>query len=88
MSTAAGSEPVYCSAGIKILGAPRLEDEGWEQRTVTDPNRIGELEELYENLGFETKTTSLDPLSFGQACNECALGACSTYVAIFTRKKD
>lgn len=88
MSTAAPSEPVYCSAGIKILGAPKLEDEGWEQRTVSDPNRMEELEDLYESLGFETKITSLDPLSFGQACNECAIGACSSYVALFTRKRD
>lgn len=61
--------------------------DGWEQRTVTDPGRIGELEELYVSLGFETVTKGLDPASFGEACNTCAVEACSTYVALFTRKQ-
>jgi hypothetical protein len=88
VSQRGASEPVYCSAGIEILGAPDLASEGWERRTVTDPGRIGELEELYRSLGFETMTTGLDPASFGQACTTCAVSACSTYVALFTRKKE
>ena len=83
-----GSEPVYCSAGIEILRAPNLAAEGWTRRTVTDPNRIAELTDLYSSLGFETMTTGLDPASFGEACTTCAAGACSTYVALFTRKQE
>jgi len=82
-----GSEPVYCSTGITVLGAPALVAEGWQQRTVTDPARIGELEELYDSLGFETLTTGLDPESFGEACTTCAVTACPTYIALFTRKR-
>lgn len=81
------SEPVYCSAGISVLGAPALAEAGWQQRTVTDATRIGELEDLYVSLGFETMTTGLDPESFGEACNDCAVSACPTYIALFTRKK-
>lgn len=88
MSQTDASEPVYCSAGIQILGAPDLASEGWERRTVTDPGRIGELEGLYSSLGFETMTTGLDPSSFGEACTTCAVTACSTYVALFTRKQE
>jgi hypothetical protein len=87
MSLDPGSEPVYCSAGITVLGAPALEAAGWEQRTVTDPTRIGELEELYASIGFETMTTGLDPQSFGEACNDCAVTACPTYIALFTRRR-
>lgn len=83
-----GSEPVYCSAGVMILRAADLAADGWERRTVTDPHRIGELEDLYRELGFETMTTSLDPESFVEACNTCAESACSTYVALFTRKRE
>lgn len=83
-----GTEPVYCSVGIEILRAPDLAAEGWEQRTVTDPARVTELEDLYHSLGFETMTTGLDPSSFGQACTTCAVTACSTYVALFTRKRE
>ena len=88
MTTTDGSEPVYCSAGIEILQAPTLAAEGWQQRTVTDPNRIAELQDLYSSLGFETKTTGLDPSSFGEACTTCAVTACSSYVALFTRRRD
>jgi hypothetical protein len=79
---------VYCSAGIEILRAADLASEGWERRTVTDPGRIGELEELYRSLGFETLTTGLDPSSFGEACTTCAVSACSIYVALFTRRQE
>jgi hypothetical protein len=87
MSTTEEAEAVYCSEGVQILRAPELAEGGWKQRTVTDPSRIGELEELYANLGFETTTTGLDPSSFGEACTTCAVTACSVYVALFTREK-
>ena len=82
-----GSEAVYCSEGIAVLREPELMAGGWQRRTVTDPTRIGELDELYSSLGFETLTTEMDPASFGDACNTCAVTACSTYVALFTRKQ-
>ncbi|MCL1599819.1 MAG: hypothetical protein M3094_11585, partial [Actinomycetia bacterium] len=68
MNPTGGSEPIYCSTGVQVLKAPTLEAEGWEQRTVTDPERITELEDLYTSLGFDTTTTPLDPDSFGDAC--------------------
>ncbi len=86
MSRADGSEPVYCSEQIQVLSGPALASQGWQQRTVSDPARIGELEQLYASLGFETKTTGLDPASFGTACTSCAESACSNYIALFTRK--
>jgi hypothetical protein len=86
MNTTEEAEPVYCSEGVQVLRAPELVEGGWEQRTVTDPARIGELTELYTSLGFETTTTGLDPSSFGEACTTCAVTACSVYVALFTRK--
>jgi hypothetical protein len=87
VNTTDDAEAVYCSEGVQILRAPELVEGGWKQRTVTDPSRIGELEELYTNLGFETTTTGLDPSSFGEACTTCAITACSVYVALFTREK-
>ncbi|MDK1019853.1 MAG: hypothetical protein QGD89_10695 [Actinomycetota bacterium] len=86
MNRAGVAAPVYCAEGIQVLRAPTLAVDGWAQRTVTDPARIGELEDLYVSLGFETMTTGLDPSSFGEACTTCAVSACATYVALFTRK--
>lgn len=85
MNQADGTEPVYCSERIEILRAPA---EGWQRRTVTDATRIVELKEVYSDLGFETMTTGLDPASFGEACTDCAVAACSGYVALFTRKRE
>ena len=82
------TEPVYCSEGVQILRAPDLAEGGWQQRTVTDRSRVGELEELYASLGFETTMAGLDPSSFTAACTTCAVTACSTYVALFTRKPE
>lgn len=86
MTDAPGSEPVYCSEQIVVLKSSSLTEAGWEQRTVSDSRRIGELEEQYVELGFETRVTGLDPDSFGDACNVCAETACSTYQALFTRR--
>ncbi len=44
--------------------------------------------DLSADLGLETKTTGMDPDSFGEACTTCAVSACSAYVALFTRKAD
>jgi len=88
MSNEDTTEAIYCSSGVQILEAPALTAEGWHRRTVTDPGRIPELEQLYASLGYETTTAVLDPASFGEACTSCAVGACALYVALFTRKKD
>ncbi len=88
MTQADSFEPVYCSEAVQILSGPLLASLGWQQRTVSDPTRIGELQELYTSLGFETKTTGLDPASFGTACTSCAETACTNYVALFTRKTE
>ncbi|MDK1010866.1 MAG: hypothetical protein QGM48_07295 [Actinomycetota bacterium] len=88
MNTTEETEPVYCSEGIQILRAPVLASGGWKRRTVTDPQRVDELVDLYTDLGYETMTTGLDPSSFTAACTTCAVTACSTYVALFTRKPE
>jgi hypothetical protein len=78
--------PVFCSAGVLILDAPELVADGWQRRTVTDATRIGELEQTYRDLGFETRVTTLDPDSFGDACTTCATSACRSYLTLFTRR--
>ncbi len=88
MTTADDSGPVACAAAAEILEASLLIADGWEQRTVSDPNRIAELEELYVSLGFETVVRGIDPDSFDETCNTCAITACSTYLALFTRKPE
>lgn len=81
------SHPLPCSQGVAISRARELAAEGWEQRTVSDPRRIADIEEGYADLGLETLTTGLDPTTAGAACTSCAVTACGTYVALFTRQR-
>jgi hypothetical protein len=78
--------PVFCSAGVMILDAPELAAAGWQRRTVTDANRVEELEQTYRGMGFETRVTTLDPATFGEACTTCSTTACRSYLALFTRR--
>ena len=80
-------QPLPCSPGVAISWALELAADGWEQRTVSDPNKVAELEETYAGLGFETRTTGLDVSAAGDACTGCAVTACATYIALFTRAK-
>ena len=80
-------QPLPCSQGVSISRALELAADGWVPRTVSDPNKIAELEETYAGLGFETRTTGLDGSTAGEACTQCAVTACATYVALFTRPK-
>lgn len=78
--------PVPCAAEVSIRGREALEAQGWVRRTVSDRRRVDELVETYRAIGFETRVVGLDPASFGEACNSCALAACGDSLAIFVRR--
>ena len=82
------TSPSNCtdSTGLTSPPDPKLVSQGWERRNVTSPDRVDELRDLYESLGFEVLIQSMSPTDFGSKCNECAITACSSYVLIYTRK--
>lgn len=86
MTESAPTDRARCSVEIEALGAAKLIAGGWERRVVSDAARVAEMHELYVELGFETTTATLDPESFPAACTGCAETACTTYVALYTRK--
>jgi len=59
--------------------------ENWELRNTVGKDRIEELTQLYEELGFEVK---VEPYNTGlpeaEACDTCFGGG--EYYVIFTRK--
>jgi len=64
---------------------PELLAQGWKQRNLTDPERIEEVTELYESVGFEVRAESLKASDFGSECSSCAASACTNYVLLYTR---
>lgn len=81
----AGSEE---SARATFYSDPKVVAEGWQQRNVSGPDRVQELSELYESLGYEVRIEALSPASFGSTCEGCAVVACTSYVVIYTRKPE
>ncbi|GEM_PF-4570716 len=81
--------PADCTdtTGLTSPPDPELVAEGWERRNVASPDRVDEVRELYESLGFEVLVRPMSPDDFGSKCNECAVTACTSYVVIYTRKK-
>ena len=64
----------------------KLEEEGWEKRSVVSDKRVDEFVDLYKSLGFEVLVEKLNAENF-EGCPECAgdsMHACVIYV----RKKD
>ncbi len=72
------------AAGLRA--DPLLVAEGWERRTMTDPQRARELVDQYRELGFDVRLEKLRPQDFGSACEACALTACRSYVTVWTRR--
>ncbi|MHB8244977.1 MAG: hypothetical protein ACYDGN_06410 [Acidimicrobiales bacterium] len=62
------------------------ESSCWERRFEADVTRLEELIELYTSLGYEVRTEDLVPAAFAPECEGCALGACRSYVALYTRR--
>jgi hypothetical protein len=65
-----------------------LEAVGWVRRTVSDGTRIGQLEEDYRGLGFETRVVAMAPDRFGNGCEACAIASAGTCLMLFTRRAE
>ncbi len=72
--------------GSDAVGGEDLQAAGWERRFDVDSARVEEIEELYRSAGYEVHVRALAPESFGPECAGCALGACSRYVELYTRR--
>ena len=66
---------------------PDLQAEGWERRSLADPERAKEMAELYETAGFEVRIVPLAPMDFAPSCGTCPETVSKSYVVIYTRKE-
>ncbi len=64
----------------------RLEKAGWEKRFVTDATRVGEMEELFMEMGFEVMAVPYESSESG-GCDVCVTGNPDGFRVIYTRKK-
>jgi len=61
----------------------------WLQRNTVGKDRIEELTELYQSLGFEVKVERFaGPNQPGEACESCYGSSAGEYYIIYTRKKE
>ncbi len=78
------------ASGAFIPPDPNLRAEGWRRRHLADENRAKEAVELYSSMGFEVKLQKLLPKDMGPSCGSCpsSSSVCTSYVMIYTRKKE
>lgn len=61
----------------------------WEKRNTVGKDRVTELTELYESLGFEVKVERYaGPENGGEVCEGCYGDSAGEYFVVYTRKKD
>ena len=59
----------------------------WERRNTVGEDRVGELVELYESLGFEVKVEPFSEVEGGgEVCESCLTHSAVEYFVIYTRK--
>ena len=62
---------------------------GWEKRNTVGKDRVEELVELYESLGFEVKVELYEDIGGeGEVCDECFGGGAGDYFVIYTRREN
>lgn len=61
--------------------------DGWRRMFIVSLDRLMEVRELYESLGYEVKFEHPDPDEFGDECSLCAFKICSECYVVYVRKK-
>jgi hypothetical protein len=85
--TPRGREP----AGLQLEGHAlerdaRLAEEGWRRRFVGGPPRLGEMADLYRQLGHEVRLEPLDDHDLADSCAGCRV-ALALFRIVYTRVK-
>ncbi len=66
----------------------RLEAEGWLRRSIAEEPRLGELIDLYIELGFDVKLMDCWPeVEQSEDCTSCLMQNPEKYKIIYTREK-
>ena len=58
----------------------------WQRRNVLETERVKELVEMYESIGFEVRVKDFKPGEFEGECSECMKSEPEKYKVIYTRR--
>jgi putative NIF3 family GTP cyclohydrolase 1 type 2 len=64
-----------------------LEKEGWERRSILDEPRLGEVVQMYEEMGLEVLVTDIEA-ELGNGCKSCVGDQYGKLKVVFTRNRD
>jgi hypothetical protein len=65
-----------------------LEGEGWTRRFISEGERLKEMVEMYESLGFEVHLESVKAGESQEECDLCFDVEDKTYYTIYTRPSE
>ena len=72
--------------GCKLPRNQVLLDQGWSWSCNTDPVRVREVTDTYEELGFEVRLEPIDLTQLSADCNSC-MDVMRGFSAVYVRKK-
>ncbi len=61
-------------------------DNGWKRMFIVSPERMSEVKELYESLGYKVRFERPDPSEFREECSSCAVKICTECFVVYVRK--
>ena len=59
----------------------------WEKRNIIEEERVRELTELYESIGFQVMVKNFQPEEQSEECTECMKLNPEKYKVIYTRRE-
>ena len=60
--------------------------DGWRRMFIVSPDRMSEIKELYESLGYEVRFERPNQSDFREECSSCAVKICSECYVVYIRK--
>ncbi len=73
--------------GCALSGDEALTAQGWEFRCNTDANRLREIVDTFEEMGFEVRLEKLNLEGLNESCTGCIETLCELS-AVYIRRPD
>lgn len=82
------AESRVCGLRPSQIKEEKLKSEGWTYMFTASGNRLREMVEVYESLGFEVHLEPIKPEDVDEACRACLEAEARAICAIYTRAKE
>jgi hypothetical protein len=71
---------------LESCGHQELLQAGWEYRAMLASDRLGEVRDIYLDLGLEVTIRRPLPEELGSKCGPCKSFACREFGVLYTRR--